>query len=258
MNEDIVEKLTYWVQKAFLPAVGIAVIAILASVGLSYKESLDYKKTSKAQDGLFIIRQELQKIVQSFEPKEEPKKDAKVPAVPKEKIKQNPDVLEKAYGPVVEKLKTYVTANQGTQPAVEAALLVAELTKEYNKPEMAIETLVTALKGVNSNLFLFGVAQTELGDLYAKTEKCLDAAQAWEKVIADKNHAYMAANLRLKAGVCYEKQSQFEKAEGLYQDVVNKEPTSFSGKTAKKFLLHLKYLKSKSAAAGASAPAKNG
>lgn len=123
---------------------------------------------------------------------------------------------------------------------------------------MAIESLAASLKDMNSKLFLFGVAQTELGNLYAKTEKCLDAAQAWEKVIADKNHAYMAANLRLKAGVCYEKQSQLDKAEALYQDVVTKEPTSFSGRTAKKFLLHLKYLKSKSAAAGATTPAKNG
>ena len=200
----------------------------------------------------------MQKIAESLEPKEAPKKDLKTPALPLEKQKPSPEVLEKAYAPVVQKLQNYVTANQGTQPAVEAALLVAELTQDYNKSEMAIESLVTALKGVDSNLFLFGVAQTELGNLYAKSEKCLEAAQAWEKVIADKSHAFMAGNLRLKAGVCYEKQAQFDKAEGLYQEVVNKEPTSSSGRTAKKFLLHLKYLKSKSAAAGATAPAKNG
>ncbi len=257
MSEDIVEKLTYWVQKAFWPAVGLAVFAVIASVGLNYKASLDHKKSSKEQDGLFVIRQELQKIAESLEPKEDPKKDSKTPPA-LEKPKQSPEVLEKAYSPVVQKLQSYVTANQGSQSAVEAALLVAELTQEYNKPEMAIESLAASLKDMNSKLFLFGVAQTELGNLYAKTEKCLDAAQAWEKVIADKNHAYMAANLRLKAGVCYEKQSQLDKAEALYQDVVTKEPTSFSGRTAKKFLLHLKYLKSKSAAAGATTPAKNG
>jgi tetratricopeptide (TPR) repeat protein len=257
MSEDITEKLTYWVQKAFWPAVGLAVFAVLASVGLNYKASLDHKKSSKAQDGLFVIRQELQKIAESLEPKEDPKKESKTPPI-LEKSKQSPEVLEKAYAPVVQKLQTYVTANQGSQSAVEAALLVAELTQEYNKPEMAIEPLATALKDMNSKLFLFGVAQTKLGNLYAKAEKCPEAAQAWEKVIADKNHAYLSGNLRLKAGVCYEKQAQFEKAEALYQEVVTKEPTSFSGRTAKKFLLHLKYLKSKSAAAGASTPAKNG
>jgi tetratricopeptide (TPR) repeat protein len=237
--------------------VGLAVFAVVVSIGLNYKANIDHKKSSKAQDGLFVIRQELQKIAESLEPKADPKKDSKTsPAL--EKPKQSPEILEKAYAPVVQKLQSYVAANQGSQSAVEAALLVAELTQEYNKPEMAIESLVTSLKDINSKLFLFGVAQTELGNLYAKTEKCLDAAQAWEKVIAEKNHAFMAANLRLKAGVCYEKQSQLGKAEALYQDVVTKEPTSFSGRTAKKFLLHLKYLKSKSAASETSIPAKNG
>jgi predicted negative regulator of RcsB-dependent stress response len=245
MSEDIVEKLTYWVQKIFWPAVALAVVAVIASVGFHYKNSLQLKESAKDQDELFAIRQELAKVTEALEPKEEPKKDAKVPAVPKEKPKLSADVLEKAHGPIVQKLQNYIQANQGTQSAVEAALLVAELTQDYNKTEMAIESLNTALKGVDSKLFLFGVAQTELGNLYAKNEKCLEAAQAWEKVIADKNHAYIAGNLRLKAGVCYEKQSQLDKAELLYQEVVNQEPTSFSGRTAKKFLLHIKYLKSK-------------
>ncbi len=258
MSESIAEKISFWVQKAFWPVVGLGVLAIVVSLGLSYKASNDYKKTSKAQDELFVIRQELQKVAESLEPKEDPKKDAKIPPVAKEKPKLSPETLEKAYGPVVQKLQTYVTANQGTQPAVEAALLVGELTQEYNKSQMAIDTLNTALKGVDTNLFLYGVAQTELGNLYAKNDKCLEAAQAWEKVIADKNQSYLAGNLRLKAGVCYEKQAQFDKAEGLYQEVISKEPTSFSGRTAKKFLMHLQYLKSKSAAAGANTPAKNG
>jgi tetratricopeptide (TPR) repeat protein len=258
MSEDIVEKITFWVQKAFWPAVGLAVFVVLASVGLNYKARLDQKKINKAQDELFVIRQDLQKITESLEPQPEVKKDSKPPVVANEKSKQSPEILEKAYSPVVQKLQAFVNANQGTQPAAEAALLVTELAQEYNKPEMAIESLVTSLKGMDSNLFLFGVAQTELGNLYAKSEKCLEAAQSWEKVIAEKNHSYMSGSLRLKAGVCYEKQAQYDKAEGLYQEVVNKEPNSFSGRTAKKFLLHLKYLKSKSAASGTTAPAKNG
>ena len=91
MSEDIVEKLTYWVQKAFWPAVGLAVITVVASVGLNYKASLDHKKTSKSQDELFVIRQELQKIAESLEPKEAPKKDLKTPALPLEK--QKPSIL---------------------------------------------------------------------------------------------------------------------------------------------------------------------
>lgn len=256
MSDALTQKLALIIQKIFWPLVGVAALAIVASFALNYKKNKDLEKIVKAQDELFVLRQEVEKIAATFEPKEEAKPDPKKPA--KEAPKQSPEVLEKAYSPVVQKLQAYINANQGTQPAVEAALLVGELTQEYNKSDMAIDALNSSLKGLSSNLFLFGVAQTELGNLYAKSEKCLEAAQAWEKVIAEKEHAYLAGNLRLKAGVCYEKQSQLDKAEKLYQEVVDKEPTSFSGRTAKKFLLHLKYLKSKSMAAGAAPVPKNG
>lgn len=258
MNDALREKLIYVVQKTFWPLVGIGVVAIVVSLGWSYKNKQDIAQLKKSQNELFVIRKEVEKTVLSLEPKEDPKKlSAKVPPAA-EKPKLAPQVYENAYAPLVPKLQVFINANQGTQTAVEAALLVAELTQEYNKPEMAIEPLTTALKGLPSNLFLYGVAQTELGNLYAKANKCLEAAQAWEKVVNEKTHTYLAGNLRLKAGVCYEKQAQLDKAEKLYQEVVDKEPGSFSGRTAKKFLLHLKYLKSKSMATGASASSKNG
>ncbi len=257
MSDTLTEKLVYWIQKIFWPLVGLAVVAIVVSFVLNYKKGQDFKKISKAQDELFVIRKDVEKIAAELEPKEDPKKAAK-PEAAKEKPKQSPEVLEKSYSAVVEKLQAYIKANQGTQPAVEAALLVAELTQEYNKTDMAIDALNTSLKGLPSDLFLFGVGQTELGNIYAKVNKCLEAAQAWEKVIAEKNHSYLAGNLRLKAGICYEKQTQLDKAEKLYQEVVDKEPTSFAGRTAKKFLLHLKYLKSKSMATGATPSPANG
>lgn len=256
MSDALTEKLIYLIQKIFWPLVGLAVLAIVASFAMTYKKNQDLKKISKAQDELFLIRKDVEKIASSLEPKEDPKKDPKAP--PKAPVKQSPEVLEKSYGDVVQRLQSYINANQGTQPAVEAALLVADLTQEYNKTDMAIESLNSALKGLKPDLFLYGVGQTELGNLYAKANKCLEAAQAWEKVIVEKNHNYLAGNLRLKAGICYEKQAQLDKAEKLYQDVVDREPTSFSGKTAKKFLLHLKFLKSKSMATGQAPSSANG
>ncbi len=258
MNEALKEKLIYFVQKTFWPLVGLGVIAIVVSLGWSYKNKQEIAQLKKSQNELFVIRKEMEKVVTAIEPKVDAKKPAANVNPAKEKPKLAPQVYENAYAPLLPKLQAFITANQGTQTAVEAALLVAELTQEYNKPEMAIEPLLTALKGLPSHLFLFGVAQTELGNLFAKANKCLEAAQAWEKVVNEKTHTYLSGNLRLKAGVCYEKQAQLDKAEKLYQEVVDKEPGSFAGRTAKKFLLHLKYLKSKSMATGVAPSSKNG
>lgn len=258
MSEALTEKLISVVQKIFWPLVGVGALAIVVSLGWSYKNKQEIAKLKKSQNELYLIRKDIEKTVTSLEPKEDPKKASQKVPPPADKPKLAPQVYENAYAPLLPKLQAFISANQGTQTAVEAALLVAELTQEYNKPEMAIEPLSSALKGLPTDLFLYGVAQTELGNLYAKANKCVEAAQAWEKVIAEKTHTYLAGNLRLKAGVCYEKQAQLDKAEKLYQEVVDKEPNSFSGRTAKKFLLHLKYLKSKSMATGATSNSKNG
>ncbi len=239
------EKLVDVVQKIFWPCVGVGIVALVVSYGWSYKKSLAMDKLEKTQDELFVIRQEVNKATEAITPKDDPKKDPK--SAPMEKPKIAADVQEKAYAEVVKKLQAFIQANQGTQPAIEAGLLVSELTQDYNR-EVAITSLTQALQNFPKEQFLFGVGNAELGNLYAKEQKCEEAAQTWEKVFIVKEHSYLDGNLRLKAAVCYEKKNQLDKAEKLYQEVVDKEPTSFSGKTAKKFLLHLKYLKSKAVA----------
>lgn len=259
MGDDLSEKIGFWVQKLFFPLVGVVAIVVIASLGWNFKKNKDIEKLTQEQDQLFSIRKEVEKVAQSLEPKEEEtKKSADKKAPEKVKAKLSPEVLEKAYTPVVEKLQAYVRANQGTQPAVEAALLVTQLTQDYNKLDMAADSLKTALNGLKPSLFLFGVGQTELGNVYAKSNRCDEAVQAWEQVFNQKEHSYLAGNLRLKSGVCYEKLAQFDKAEKLYQEVIDKEPTSFSGRTAKKFLLHVKFLKSKSTAGQEPSKIKNG
>jgi hypothetical protein len=76
-------------------------------------------------------------------------------------------------------------------------------------------------------------------------------------VIAQKEHDYLANDLRLKAGICYEKSNQYDRAENLYRAVVEKAPESSAARTAKKFLLHIKYVKTKGPGAEA-APEKKG
>lgn len=239
------EKLVDVIQKIFWPLVAVGFLVVAASFGWSYKKSMMLDKLEKTQDQLFAIRKEVNKATESVTPKEDPKKDPK--AGPTEKPKIPPEVQEKVYADAVKKLQAFIQANQGTQTAIEAGLLVAELTRDYNR-EVAITSLNQALQNFPKEQFLFGVGQSELGNLYAEEKKCIEAAQAWEKVFTVPEHSYLDGNLRLKAAICYEKQNQFDKAEKLYQEVVNKEPNSFSGKTAKKFLLHLKYLKSKAVA----------
>lgn len=233
-------------QKAIWPIIGLLVILLVGGAIYTYADSKNYKELQLAQDDFFKIRKDIEKTAETFAPPApEIGKDGKPVVKKAAKAEATPAQKEQAFAPALEKMMAQIKANQGNQAAVEGALLVAEVTSEYKKYDMGVEALQTALKGFDSKNFLFGIAQGELGNLYAKLDKCSEATQAWEAVIAVKQHEYLANPLRLKAGICFEKLSMFDKAEKLYQTIVDKDPNSSSARTAKKFLLHIKFARAK-------------
>jgi len=252
---DLTEKLTAFLQKAVWPMVILVIVALAGGVAYSFKSGKDQEALQKAQDELFVIRKEVEETAKKMEPPVDPKADPKKPAA---KVEKPPAELEKAYGPAVEKLQAYIKANQGKQGAVEAALLASELTSDYKKYEQGAEALNTALNGFDTKNFLYGVAGSEQGDLLAQIDKCNEAVQVWEKVIGANEHGYMSNTLRLKSGVCYEKLGMFDKAESHYQIIVDKDPNSSAARSAKKFLMHIKYVKGKQPQATATADEKKG
>lgn len=239
------EKIVTILQKLIIPAASLIVVALIAS-GVFYIIDKNQKsKIAQSSDALFLIKKEATKISEAWKTdvKDEKVKDVKEKAVAKKVV--SAEEKKVAYAPVVEKLMSHIKANQGHQVAVEGALFAADLGNEYNDQQVGIDALNSALTGMSSNHFLYAIGQSELGSLLAKADKCSEAAQVWEKVAVIKEHAYIANNLRLKAGVCYEKIGMFEKAEKSYQEVIDKSPNSSSARTAKKFLLHIKFVKNK-------------
>jgi len=248
--EDFSEKATEILQKSLIPAIAVIVIGVGVGMGYSYSKSKQEKQLEVSQNELFVIKKDIDKVTETLsppEPKPELGKDGK-PLPPKPK-KEAPKVSnadkEKAYASGLERMNAFINANQGQQSAVEGAVLVSEVTSEYGKYDEGISALKTALNGFDKSNFLYGIAQTELGNLYYKTDKCTEAADAWEQVIAQKAHDYLANDLRLKAGICYEKINQYDRAEDQYRTIVTKSPDSSAARTAKKFLLHIRYVKTK-------------
>lgn len=243
---DTQEKIVQLLQKLILPIAGVVVLVLIASAAVWFMDKNQQAKIGQNYDELFLIKKDAEKVAEAWtnEPaaSETLSKDKKSPPPKKD---ATPEQKKAAYAPIMEKLMTHIKANQGNQVAVEGALFASDMASEYNEPQVGAEALQLALTGMKSTHFLYAIGQSELGNLLAKADKCSEAAQAWESVANVKEHSYMASQLRLKAGVCYEKLGMFDKAEKLYQDIIDKNPNSSSARTAKKFLLHIKFVKNK-------------
>jgi len=258
--EELSDKIVAFLQKSIVPLMGVVIIAVAGGGVYSYMQMQKNKKLELTQNELFVIKKDIEKVSEKVNPSEaapEMGADGKpLPAKTKKPVVQVSDEeKQKAYAEAFQKLNSFIKANQGSQSAVEGALIVAEVTSGYKKYDEGVAALRNALTGFDKSNFLFGVAQTELGNLLVQTDKCAEAAQAWEEVISQSAHAYLSNDLRLKTGICYEKTNQYDRAESLYQTIVEKSPESSAARTAKKFLLHIKYVKTKS---GSQAEPKKG
>lgn len=249
------EKLSTFVQRSAVPFFILVALGIVGGFGYHFMNSKSAAHEERVANELFAIKKEYRTAAEALQkalPKNEDAKKTEAPQPKKEDLK-------KSYSPIVEKLTAFIKANQGQSLAVEAGLLAAEMLKSYQEWMQGVEILNLSLQGFNDkNHFLFGAANAQLGDFYVMQDKCNEAVQAWEKTAADVQTSFLKSQLRLKLGVCYEKLSQWDRAEKMYQDIINDTPTSLSARTAKKFLFNLKLMKAKSANESSSAAsAKN-
>lgn len=243
----MIEKISLALQKGFVGIVAIVVLALASAGGYHFYKKNHDKKVEQASNELFVLQKELGQSAQKLMPEEPQANPLDPKKMPKAKPKPTAEQFKTAFSPTVEKLQTFIKANEGTQPAVEAALLVTEATSEYQKYEEGVTAIQNAVRGFSKNHFLYGIAQSELGSLYANLNKCSEATQAWDQVISSKNYDYMADQLRLKSGLCYQKLGMFDKAQKQYEKVLEKGSENSNGRMARKFLLYLKYEKSKAA-----------
>ncbi|MBY0314921.1 MAG: hypothetical protein K2Q26_05345 [Bdellovibrionales bacterium] len=237
------EQLSHYVQKSAVPLMILLVVIAAGGIGFHFMNSKKSEKAEKLGSELFTIRKEYRTATEELA-KTLPKPQEGKPQLEAPKPKKAD--AQKAYSALVEKLDGFVKANQGTLVAVEGGLLAAEMAQSYDDWNKGAEILNSSLKDFNDKgNFLYGTAYSELGHFYAKLDKCNEATQAWEKAMGSEPVAFLKPQLRLKLGVCFEKLSQWDRAEKMYQDIINETPATLTARTAKKFLFNLKLTKAK-------------
>lgn len=248
------EKLSTFVQRSAVPFFIVIGLMAVGGVGYHLMNSKTAQTTEKLANELFAIKKEYRTATETLQKNlPQPTADKKLePPQPKK------EELQKAYAPIVEKLDVFIKANQGQMVTVEAGLLAADMLAGYENWSRGAEILQSSLNGYNDTQhFLYGMGHAQLGTFYIMQEKCTEAVQAWEKGMTVKSVSFLKPQLRLKLGLCYEKMSQLDRAEKMYQDVINDMPKSLSARTAKKFLFNLKLMKAKGSEASAGTSAKN-
>jgi predicted negative regulator of RcsB-dependent stress response len=242
-----------WTQNHSRAVIAGVIAFVVIGVGVSVLSSMTEKKESQAQEAYFKFEKSYLDKKRDFEEAERnvtrpPVKDPK--EQPVAKVKATGD-LEKDFGPEVTGFKQVLEAHLSSKAAQMAALNLSEVYMAYKKLDEATQSLEKVAFQASGKDLISAIVLTQYGNVLAEKNDCKTALDQWQKVLSHKETSFLHDTLRMKSAFCYEKMSDFAKAEDLYkkisqnsQDLKNPQAGEVGlGKEADKYLRLLKLKK---------------
>lgn len=211
--------------------VTIVVLAfIVIAGGLGIKSYFDTKKEMEAQTAYFPLEKVLLEKRSQFMAADEPSPNKKAPMTA---VKASGD-FSKDYGTEAQALDAFINKYPSSKAAQMAALNLSTLQNEYKQFAEAEKTL----EKVNSDAstLISGLVLSELGNAKANLNDCQNAIDTWNKVLRNKNAAFLQSSVKLKQALCYEALKNPEKAKSLYAEIKASDKEGNLGKTADKYI----------------------
>lgn len=235
-----------WIQanrKAVLAgAIAFMVLGIVYAGYDLYRERVESKarvalfKANKLQDD--IAKQEQDAKMQEEQAKadaEKAAKDKKAKASPA----PSPAPVDVA-GLKSSALQAYqdvIRDYPGTAAAHIAVLQSSQMLLDDKKTDEAVQLFEKNKEPSRGQTLLLGAYLSQKGKVLAQKGDCEGAVREWERVIGNPNLTIWHGDSLVKAGVCYEKLNQKDKAVELYKKAVASHGESDAGRAAKKFLI---------------------
>ena len=245
-----------WAEKNAKLIVALLVIAILGGLGYAGLQWVGRKQERAAQEAYYAAESKFTKLKEGFE---RAKFKAFMPEQSKDDPKAPPAVaatgdLAKDYGTVIDDLDRIAHEFAGTTGGAQAGILAGETYLSYKQADKAIAVVQVAAQKLKPTQTLQQLSQVLWGNALAAKDDCQGAVGVWQQVLSNPSAAYLASDVSLRSGLCFEKLGQNDRALEMYRAASLASGDSSSGQAAKGFKRALE-LKSKPAAAPAQ---KNG
>lgn len=232
----------------------IAVLAILVIIGIAYAAVTGLRRHQER-----VAQDEFYKVEAPFLKKRDAFEKTKFKAfMPKDAEDKTPGEvatgdLGKDYGALLTGVESTAKTYAGTAAGSQAAILVAQTYLDYKNPDKAIEYAQIPAKSLPAGHTLAELSRVLWGNALATKGDCQQALDVWQKVLNEKNAAYLASDVNLRMGVCLEKLGQNDRAAEAYRAASKAD--SPSAQSAKGLL---RALELKNPAVAQSAPAGTG
>lgn len=213
---------------------------LLIGAGYSAYTYFNSKKEADIQEAYYLTERQYLDLKTKFEASEDVKKaDAKVDpkAAPTPAPLKASGDLNKDYGNVVQGFSSVIEKSPNSKAARMAALTLADIYSSHNQKDQALQVLD---KTKPESDLLSAMVLDRKATLKADLNDCKGAIALWDDVLKIKKSEFMASEIHLKKGLCFESLNDLTQAQAMYTQAKSapKEgaPVSATSKTADKYL----------------------
>lgn len=229
--------------KTVFGALGVFIIGGIIYSAMGYFST---KTENQIQEKFYQVEREYLAKKEKFEAAEKPEAPApaadknsknKAAAATPAKVDKSADKasgdLEKDYGFAVKGFQQVIEQAPGSRAARMSALMLSEIFEKYNQKQKGLEGLQKVQ--VSSDL-LSGLIQDRMAGFQADQGDCKAAIGSWDKILSRKELSFMAAEVKLKKGLCFETLKDFTQAQAMYTQAKEGDANSAVAKRAEKYL----------------------
>ncbi len=229
-----------FLEKQWKLILGICAVVFIVGAGVTIQATMHLSKEKQIQESFYSIEKKYNDYKSKKNKDQNPtaKADKKETPVSVEELAKNLAEVKK-------ELESFIAVNPGYKANQMAALYYAEILREEKNKELALTTLQKVQN--NDHGLVNTLVQQQIGQILADTDKCKEAIESWQKIINRKEASFIHSDVQIQQALCYQKLSDFKKAEELLTNVANQKTEgrgdSNSAKEAAKLLRLLQFKK---------------
>ena len=226
------------------PLVSAVAVVLIVGIGFIGFDAYKGKQEDKAANALYSVEADYLKTKDAFEKGKfkDPTASAADKAADAKEAKTATGDLTKDYGNIIPGLESVAKEYPKTSAGAQASLDLADIYTDYAQWDKAIAAAIVPTENLGADQLLYAIGQLSLGNAYAGKGDCQSAVGAYSKVFTlSKN--FLKPDAYLKAGVCYDKLGQNDKASEMYKKA-SEDAQSGTAQTARGLLRALEMKKS--------------
>ena len=219
-----------WIKDHFKGILAVMAVCALSGLGFIAWREWNERHNQKVRESLYRLK----KSLHDLETNEKGEDTASSFDIFSESKKENPPAFTQEIKETAKRYAEHIRQYRNTKASVEFALDLADFYYRYNEKEKA-KSLLAFFAQPEETAGIYHLAVFQLASYYTNKTECDKALALFRGLSRNKKATAFHLESALKEGLCLEITGQRDQALAKYEEILQKDPNSWTGRQAQDY-----------------------